>query len=133
LQYISPIVFVATYSGRPIPTKAANMVQTVISPEVLAYRPPDPPLKEFTPARDRAFFADPEKKSLLSQASAVDELTPYIGTELKGVQLSSLTDAQKDELALLVAEVRPYTSVSLQLLTYGVAWRRVLPRPRYYT
>lgn len=77
---------------------------TVITPEVLAYRPPDPALKEFAPAKDRAFFADPEKKSLLALATAVDELTPYIGTELKGVQLSKLTEAQKDELALLVAE-----------------------------
>lgn len=78
---------------------------TVITPEVLAYRPPDPALKEFAPAKDRAFFADPEKRSLLALATAVDELTPYIGTELKGVQLSKLTEAQKDELALLVAEV----------------------------
>lgn len=81
------------------------MVQNLITSEVLAYRPSDPPLEEFTPARDRAFFADPEKKSLLSQATAVDDLTPYIGTELKGVQLSKLNEAQKDELALLVAEV----------------------------
>jgi len=79
-------------------------VTNAISPAVLSYTPPDPPLKEFTPARDRAFFADPAKTSLLAQASAVEEINPYIGTELKGVQLSQLTDAQKDELALLVAE-----------------------------
>ena len=78
---------------------------TLITPKVLAYRPPDSPLTEFVPQRDRAFFADPEKKQLLSQATAVEDLTPYIGTELKGIQLSKLTDAQKDELALLVAEV----------------------------
>lgn len=81
------------------------MVLNAISPAVLAYQPPDPPLKEFTPARDRAFFADPKKTSLLAQATAVEDLTPYIGTELKGVQLSKLTDAQKDELALLIVEV----------------------------
>jgi sulfonate dioxygenase len=75
----------------------------------LAYTPPDPPLKEFTPARDRAFFADPTKASLFSQTFAIEEVTPHIGTELKGVQLSTLTDAQKDELALLVAEVHPKT------------------------
>ncbi|KAE9366419.1 putative alpha-ketoglutarate-dependent sulfonate dioxygenase [Stipitochalara longipes BDJ] len=80
------------------------MVSTTINPTVLAYTPPDPPLKEFTPPRDRAFFANPTKASLFSQASAVEEVTPHIGTELKGVQLSTLTDAQKDELALLVAE-----------------------------
>ncbi|KUJ17647.1 TauD-domain-containing protein [Mollisia scopiformis] len=75
-----------------------------ITPAVLAYVPPDPPLEQFEPARDRAFFADPTKASLLSQASSIEALTPYIGTELKGVQVSQLTDAQKDELALLVAE-----------------------------
>ncbi len=78
---------------------------SVISPAVLAYTPPDPPLEEVTPARDRAFFADSTKASLLKEATEVEEITPYIGTELKGVQLSKLTDAQKDELALLVAEV----------------------------
>jgi sulfonate dioxygenase len=81
------------------------MVAPSVSPAVLSYTPPDPPLKEFTPARDRALFADPAKTSLFADASAVEELTPHIGTELKGVQLSKLTEKQKDELALLVAEV----------------------------
>lgn len=76
-----------------------------ITPAVLAYVPPDPPLKQFDPPKDRAFFANPEKASLLASASSVEEVTPYIGTELKGVQVSQLTDSQKDELALLVAEV----------------------------
>jgi len=31
-------------------------------------------------------------------------LTPRVGTEIRGLQLSSLTDAQKNELALLIAE-----------------------------
>lgn len=81
------------------------MVSNTITPAVLAYQPPDPPLKEFTPAHDRAFSADPKKASLLALASSVEELNPYVGTELKGVQLSDLTDAQRDELALLVVEV----------------------------
>ncbi|KAG8407911.1 hypothetical protein J3458_020220 [Metarhizium acridum] len=79
-------------------------VASAISPAVLAYQPPDPPLEEVTPPRDRAFFADPTKSSLLKAATGIEDITPYIGTELKGVQLSKLTDAQKDELALLVAE-----------------------------
>jgi sulfonate dioxygenase len=82
------------------------MVLNKVTSAVLAYHPPDPPLQETVPAKDRAFFADPAKTSLFSLATAVDELNPYIGTELKGVQLNSLTDAQKDELALLVSEVR---------------------------
>lgn len=80
-------------------------VSTTITPAVLAYKPPHEALKEFVPARDRAFFADSEKASLLGLATAAEEVTPLIGTELKGVQLSKLSDQQKDELALLVAEV----------------------------
>ncbi|KAI0833610.1 hypothetical protein BC628DRAFT_36102 [Trametes gibbosa] len=53
---------------------------------------------------DRGQFADPEKKSLLSAASKVQHLTPAIGTELLGIDLRQLTDAQKDELSLLIAE-----------------------------
>jgi sulfonate dioxygenase len=75
--------------------------------EIRSHIPPDPPHKEFVPPRDRAFFADPEKKQLLSQATKVEHLTESIGTLLHGIQLSQLNSAQKDELALLVAEVPP--------------------------
>ncbi|EXJ66555.1 uncharacterized protein A1O5_10224 [Cladophialophora psammophila CBS 110553] len=77
---------------------------TGITEQVLSYKAPDPPVKEFEPAPDRAIFADPDKKSLLAACKQVRKLTPYVGTELVGIQLSQLTDAQKDELALLVAE-----------------------------
>lgn len=90
---------------------------TGITEAVLTYQPPHPPVKEFEPPKDRAFFADPEKKSLLSAATKVRNLTPYIGTELVGIQLSQLTDGQKDELALLVAEVNGmYLSVMAMVL-----------------
>ncbi|KAF7312515.1 Alpha-ketoglutarate-dependent taurine dioxygenase [Mycena indigotica] len=62
-----------------------------------------PPLTEVA-VSDRGLLADPAKKSLLSAASKVRHLTPAIGTELLGIDLRQLTDAQKDELALLVAE-----------------------------
>ena len=48
--------------------------------------------------------ADPEKKALLSAAKEVIPLTRHIGTEIVGLQLKDLTDQQKDELGLLVAE-----------------------------
>ena len=48
--------------------------------------------------------ADPEKKALLGAASKVIHLTRHIGTEIHGVQLAQLTDQQKDELGLLIAE-----------------------------
>ncbi|EMG50467.1 Alpha-ketoglutarate-dependent sulfonate dioxygenase, putative, partial [Candida maltosa Xu316] len=56
------------------------------------------------PYVERGKNADPEKKSLFDAATDVIHLTPYIGTEIVGLQLSELTDKQKDELALLIAE-----------------------------
>ncbi|KAF5342697.1 hypothetical protein D9611_001650 [Ephemerocybe angulata] len=61
------------------------------------------PLKEVE-VTERALHADPSKKNLLSAASKVTHLTPAIGVELEGIDLRQLTDQQKDELALLVAE-----------------------------
>lgn len=48
--------------------------------------------------------ADPEKKALLTAAKDVIHLTAHIGTEIVGLQLKDLTDQQKDELGLLIAE-----------------------------
>jgi len=48
--------------------------------------------------------ADPEKKSLFAAAEKVVDLTKHIGTEIVGLQLKDLTDSQKDELGLLIAE-----------------------------
>jgi hypothetical protein len=48
--------------------------------------------------------ADPEKKALLSAAKEVIHLTRHIGSEIVGLQLKDLTDQQKDELGLLIAE-----------------------------
>ncbi|KAI1257242.1 hypothetical protein MGN70_000282 [Eutypa lata] len=63
-----------------------------------------PPLEEFQHT-DVGLRADPEKKALLSAPGATfDEITPAVGTEVRGLQLSSLTSAQRDELALLAAE-----------------------------
>ncbi|KAL1408999.1 hypothetical protein Q8F55_005823 [Vanrija albida] len=53
---------------------------------------------------DPASRADPKKNALLSAATKVDHLTQHIGTEISGIKLDSLTDQQKDELALLAAE-----------------------------
>ncbi|TDZ38117.1 Alpha-ketoglutarate-dependent sulfonate dioxygenase [Colletotrichum trifolii] len=63
-----------------------------------------PPLEEFEHV-DVASRADPEKKALL-QAPGVtyEEITPAIGTEIHGLQLSQLNAAQLDELTLLAAE-----------------------------
>jgi len=56
------------------------------------------------PFVDPGSRADPSKKALLSAATEVKHLTAHIGTELVGLQLKDLTDQQKDELGLLIAE-----------------------------
>ncbi|TRX88014.1 hypothetical protein FHL15_011069 [Xylaria flabelliformis] len=53
---------------------------------------------------DAGARADKSKSALLSAASKVTDLTTHIGTEIEGLQLKDLTDQQKDELALLIAE-----------------------------
>ncbi|KAL1869975.1 hypothetical protein VTK73DRAFT_2896 [Phialemonium thermophilum] len=53
--------------------------------------------------QDRAIGADPNLPNLLGPGVERLDLTPSIGTQLSGIQLSNLTDKQKDELALLVA------------------------------
>lgn len=73
------------------------------STKIKDWVPPEPPRQELDPGRDRAAYADPEKKALLSAARRVD-LTESIGTVLEGIQLSQLSGQQLDELALLVNE-----------------------------
>lgn len=59
---------------------------------------------EDRPHVDPGTRADPEKKALISAAKEVIHLTRHIGTEIVGLQLKDLTDQQKDELGLLIAE-----------------------------
>ena len=65
--------------------------------------PPQSLREKIDPPKDRAFFADPEKKNLLAAAKRTD-LTESIGTVLEDVQLSQLSGEQLDDLALLVSE-----------------------------
>jgi hypothetical protein len=48
--------------------------------------------------------ADTAKPNLLHAGTKVNHLSPKFGSVVEGVQLSSLTDEGKNELALLVAE-----------------------------
>ncbi|KAF3910970.1 hypothetical protein AA313_de0200873 [Arthrobotrys entomopaga] len=61
--------------------------------------PPLTPFEHYDHAKD----ADPSFPNLLKGAKVTD-LTSRIGAEVEGVQLSGLTDAGKDELALFVAQ-----------------------------
>ncbi|TCD61185.1 hypothetical protein EIP91_008810 [Steccherinum ochraceum] len=56
---------------------------------------------EFT---DPGTRADPKKPNLLSEGTSVKQLSPYIGAEVSGVQISKLSKEGLDELALLAAE-----------------------------
>lgn len=53
---------------------------------------------------DAGARADKSKSALFSAAKEVIHLTNHIGTEIVGLQLKDLTDQQRDELALLIAE-----------------------------
>jgi len=61
--------------------------------------PPLTPFEHVEHGKD----ADPSFPNLLGPGVQIDDITGSIGAEVKGVQLSSLSDAGKDELALLVA------------------------------
>ncbi|KAF2222223.1 alpha-ketoglutarate-dependent taurine dioxygenase [Elsinoe ampelina] len=56
------------------------------------------------PHDDAGARADKSKSALLSAATSVTDLTKHIGTEIAGLQLKDLTNKQRDELALLIAE-----------------------------
>ena len=63
--------------------------------------------------------ADPAKPSLLKAGATVTDITPRIGTEIRGVQISKLSSEGLDEIALLAAErgvvvfVRRYIAATL--------------------
>ncbi|KAI9301883.1 hypothetical protein BJ944DRAFT_168303 [Cunninghamella echinulata] len=67
---------------------------------------PDTKYPEIEPFEhfDRGVRGDPKKASIYDNAESVFDVTPHIGTEIRGLQLSQLTEQQKDDLALLVAE-----------------------------
>ena len=62
-----------------------------------------PPLEPFT-HYEHGRDADPNFPDLFRTATAVKNLTPNTGAEVRGVQLSGLTDAGKDQLALFTAQ-----------------------------
>lgn len=73
------------------------------------YLPHYDPLEKVVPVGrfehiDPGHRADISKPNLLQTATAVNDLSPYCGTELLGVQLSDLSSEGLDEVALLCAE-----------------------------
>ena len=60
------------------------------------------PLTE-VPYEDRGVQGDPQFRNLLADATDIFDYNPKIGTEIHGVNLNKLTNAQKDDLARLIA------------------------------
>jgi taurine dioxygenase len=61
-----------------------------------------PPLEE-VPYNDKGLLGDPTFKNILANATDVFDYNPKIGTEIYGVDLANLSDAAKNDLALLIA------------------------------
>ncbi|KAI5117201.1 hypothetical protein M0805_005171, partial [Coniferiporia weirii] len=62
---------------------------------------PPTEIREFS---DPGLRADPKKPNLLGAGTTTRHISPYLGTEVLGVQVSQLSEAGFDELALLTAE-----------------------------
>lgn len=60
------------------------------------------PLEE-VPYHDKGLLGAPDFHNLLADATDVFDYNPKIGTEVHGVNLAKLTDAQKNDLARLIA------------------------------
>jgi sulfonate dioxygenase len=76
-------------------------------PAYLPTRPDGPSVPIAVPffeADEPARRANPAKPSLLKAGVTAINVTPRIGTEIRGVQISELSKEGLDELALLAAE-----------------------------
>ncbi|KAI4282818.1 MAG: hypothetical protein L6R38_002666 [Xanthoria sp. 2 TBL-2021] len=60
------------------------------------------PLTE-VPYHDKGIHGDPHFRNLLASATDVVDYNPKLGTEIYGVNLARLTDAQKNDLARLIS------------------------------
>lgn len=60
------------------------------------------PLKE-VPYHDKGIDGSPTFDALLSTATSIRDYNPKIGTEVEGIDLANITDAQKNDIARLIA------------------------------
>ncbi|KAH8120612.1 TauD-domain-containing protein [Phellopilus nigrolimitatus] len=63
--------------------------------------PPLEPFEHVDPGHRALTHSNP--RSFLDSASSIDDLTPYLGTEIHGVNLAALTHDERDQVALEVA------------------------------
>ena len=76
---------------------------TVINEEIVELSGRYPPLEPFA-HYEHGTDADSSLSDLFRGSASVNDITPTIGTEIRGVQLSTLTNAGKDQLALFTAQ-----------------------------
>ncbi|EAU32875.1 conserved hypothetical protein [Aspergillus terreus NIH2624] len=78
---------------------------------------------------------DKSKRNLLTPDAKVTEIQPQIGSVVEGVQLSQLSNAAKDELALLVAERKVVAFPNQDLIDAGPeaqeSFMRYFGKPNY--
>ncbi|KAH0191173.1 TauD-domain-containing protein, partial [Aureobasidium melanogenum] len=60
------------------------------------------PLTE-VPYSDKGLLGSPDFSSLLATATSIRDYNPKIGTEVSGIDLANLSDAQKNDIARLIA------------------------------
>lgn len=77
-----------------------NITEPLTDHLPLSSYPPLEPFEHYEHGKD----ADPSFKNLLKAGSRLEDITASIGAEVSGVQLSSLDNKGRDELALLVAQ-----------------------------
>jgi sulfonate dioxygenase len=102
--------------------KALAMATEPLYPVYLPVRP-----EGFTPTLDVPAFdadepglrADPQLPEILDSKAALKNITPRVGTEIRNLQLSQLTQDGLDQVALLAAQRGVLVFVSTSHFLYG--------------
>ncbi|EPS27250.1 hypothetical protein PDE_02193 [Penicillium oxalicum 114-2] len=93
---------------------------------------PLPPFEYSDPALR---VKDPSMRNLLTPNVTVDHIQPNIGSVVRGVQLNRLSDASKDELALLISQRKVLAFPDQDLIDDGPAaqesFMRYFGKPNY--
>lgn len=83
------------------------MVQTPLYPDYLPVRPegPSKPISlALFEVEEPGSRANHDKPEILTHETQIKNVTPRIGTEIRGVQISKLSSEGLDQIALLAAE-----------------------------
>jgi sulfonate dioxygenase len=102
--------------------KALTMATEPLYPAYLPVRP-----EGFTPTLDVPAFdanepglrADPQLPEILDSKAVLKNITPRVGTEIRNLQLSQLTQGGLDQVALLAAKRGVLVFVSTSHFLYG--------------